>query len=477
MTFTILWKRIGWKYNEARVIDIEAFESARRFKRSGSRLVLSREEREALLLNWGASFHDIVESVRGNIKIKNQRRQTVTNLGKVERIEEAFESATRKLKSALMLRRSTGNKLKQLQEQANLAQSALTSLKIAEDRALSQLRGPSHYEAEEETNSEEDFETYPLSDYRTGTIEDNEVVMVSEDEDHRSGRYSATGNSTTKSETEIERFHRELELEMFGEEDIPSMVGQTLEVRRRGEKGGSRADDRMIAEDVSVASGMTERYSVDGFDEELLEKEQNRSMISEYLLEDADNDISKAEHAIQDQGEQDTNQYYYSSQPAPPMHEDQEAQKDHFGWGSMGATDFSNWNDSSEFVESKETYTEQQKATVPLHAGMTMFDDCALLGDAAKSKSKSYRRERRRSSRSSRRKKDTNAGPKIHYIPPPTHFSPSHWMDSPDPNSFSSRGHDTITISEDIFHDRTQMERQYYNNASYNNNGYGRNFY
>ena len=122
------------------MITIDSFEASKSYKKSTSHMILSREEREALLLNWGASFHDIIESVRSNLKIKNQRRQTVTNLGKIERIEEAFESATRKLKSALLLRRSTGNQVKRLQEQANLAQSALTSLKMAEDRALSEIR-------------------------------------------------------------------------------------------------------------------------------------------------------------------------------------------------------------------------------------------------------------------------------------------------------------------------------------------------
>jgi hypothetical protein len=47
-------------------------------------MVLTREERETLLLSWGISFHDIIESVRINVKVKNQRRQKVTNLGKVE---------------------------------------------------------------------------------------------------------------------------------------------------------------------------------------------------------------------------------------------------------------------------------------------------------------------------------------------------------------------------------------------------------
>jgi len=195
---------------------------------------------------------------------------------------------------------------------------------------------------------------------------------------------------------------------------------------------------------------MTDKYSVDGLDDELLALEQNRAMI--------------------DQGEYDGNQYFYSSQLVQPMHGDQRIQQNHPGWNSMGPSDFqrkSHLNGSSEFMQYQAPYIPQNE-TVPLHAGMTMFNDCALLGDENK---KSYRRERRRSSR----RKDTNAGPKVQFIPPPTHFSPSQWMDGPDPNAISSRRHDTITISEDVFNDRPPVQRQYYN--PYSNRAYPQSFY
>jgi hypothetical protein len=38
------------------------------------------------------------------------------------------------------------------------------------------------------------------------------------------------GNSTTASAKAIERFHQELEIELFGDQELPSMVGKTLEV-------------------------------------------------------------------------------------------------------------------------------------------------------------------------------------------------------------------------------------------------------
>ena len=270
-------------------------------------MILSREEREALLLNWGASFHDIIESVRSNLKIKNQRRQTVTNLGKIERIEEAFESATRKLKSALLLRRSTGNQVKRLQEQANLAQSALTSLKMAEDRALSEIRGTSHIEMDEEPKSQEAFNSFPLPNYGPSSSQGVES-------DDQSSRRISLGNSTSPSESEIERFYRELELEMFGDEELPSMVGQTLEVQLEN------GDRNIKTEECSVTSGITDRYSKEELDDELLEKEQNRSMISEYLLMEAvDNEPRKFDTSPHGHGEHDDNNFFSPTQLRNPL--------------------------------------------------------------------------------------------------------------------------------------------------------------
>jgi len=458
---------IGWKYGETRVIDIDRYEASRYPKRSTSRLILSREEREALLLNWGASFHDIIEAVRGNLKIKNQRRQTVTNLGKIERIEEAFETATRKLKSALMLRRSTGNKVRRLQEQANLAQSALTSLKIAEDRALSEIRGTRHVEIEEEPKTQEDFNSFPLSNYGPPPSnygpppsEDSEIRrphLIPEEKEQPS-KYSMAGNSITQSEMEIERFYRELELEMFGEEELPSMVGQMLEVPLRNGDRNYFRDSDFRSEESSVNSGMTDRHSKDGLDDELLEREQHRSMISQFLLEDADNESPRVDRAEQDQGEQDVNHFFYSLQPSQPLHMDQMATQNHPPWNSTSPMDFQ----ASRAMEYQDSYHGKQQ-TIPLHAGMTMFEDCALLGGQSGT---SYRRER---TRRSSRKKDLNAGPKIQFMPPPTHLTPSHWMDGSDPLIIPCGGQDTITISEDDYPERRQFSGQgshfYYGNT------------
>jgi len=440
---------IGWSYGKTRVIDVNSYEAARSYRKSPSHLILSREEREALLLNWGASFHDIIEAVRSNLKIKNQRRQTVTNLGKVERIEEAFESATRKLKSALMLRRSTGNKVKRLQEQANLAQSALTSLKIAEDRALSEMRGARRVPIQEAPKNNEDF---GISSSSTEDAESRRSHLILPEKEDQACSSKGGNNSTTQSELEIERFYRELELEMFGDDEelyeLPSMVGQMLEVPAIN----------ILNNDVSVlrldnaAADSNESYQdyKDDFDDALLERERNRSMISQSLLQDAESDNSK-------------NRNYVSSR-----YQHYEGRRPSYSADSRGQNPrMTRVNESSKYQES---HTNHQQ-TIPLHAGMTMFEDCALLG--GQNGMSAYREKKKK--RLSSHGRDPNAGPTVQYIPPPSHLPPSHWMEDSDQSLVPSRGHDTITICEDNFGGKNQNgNRDYY---SYNNVTFASNYY
>lgn len=62
-------------------------------------LVLSRQERESLLLEWGFTFHEIVESVRTIVRIKHQRRRTVNNV----RYERVWEEVV--VKPAILIKK------------------------------------------------------------------------------------------------------------------------------------------------------------------------------------------------------------------------------------------------------------------------------------------------------------------------------------------------------------------------------------
>jgi hypothetical protein len=72
-------------------------------------LILSRQDREELLMEWGASFAEIIEAIRLNVKVKNQRRRTVNAIGTYDRIEEMMENTTRQIKKTLQLKKKGGS--------------------------------------------------------------------------------------------------------------------------------------------------------------------------------------------------------------------------------------------------------------------------------------------------------------------------------------------------------------------------------
>eukprot|EP00536_Pseudo-nitzschia_multiseries_P010995 jgi/Psemu1/307809/fgenesh1_kg.355_\ len=219
----------------------------------------------------------------------------------------------------------------------------------------------------------------------------------------------------------------------------------------------------------SVNSVMSDR----DLDEALLEQEQNRSMISKYLLEDADIDSPKLDHLSFDNGEQDDNHHHnHSSQSTHQVHTEKVSSGNYSAWNSGNPLDFPNQNGAPGSVVEYQDRNHRHHQTIPLHAGMSMFEDCALLGGQRHDRS-SYRAKKRHSSR----EKDMNAGPKVQFIPPPTHLSPSHWMDRPDPDIFPTRGHDTITICEDDFGHGYYNGNRYRKSYSYNNSRIHPKFY
>lgn len=97
--------RLGWAHTLERTMELDEYEASRVDKRGQLDLVLTRQDREELLLEWGATFQQIIEAIRTNIKVKNQRRRTVNNLGTYDRWEEAMESASRKLKRTVLMQK------------------------------------------------------------------------------------------------------------------------------------------------------------------------------------------------------------------------------------------------------------------------------------------------------------------------------------------------------------------------------------
>lgn len=92
---------LGWTYDSSKdeTYSMDGYETAREAYRQHD-ILLSRYEREALLLQLGYSQKDIADSIRKTIRIKNQRKQTVDNLN-VSPVEEFLEKTTRRVKRIL----------------------------------------------------------------------------------------------------------------------------------------------------------------------------------------------------------------------------------------------------------------------------------------------------------------------------------------------------------------------------------------
>lgn len=108
---------IGWAHGATRTMSLDYYESRKVIRRNQMQLVLSRTERQRLLLNWGASGPEVVDSIRANIRVKNQRRRTVNNLGTYDKLEETLENVSRKLKYVLLLQTPTSQVVKRLQSE------------------------------------------------------------------------------------------------------------------------------------------------------------------------------------------------------------------------------------------------------------------------------------------------------------------------------------------------------------------------
>jgi hypothetical protein len=97
---------IAWDYDSVANYSIDEWEDSRMGnRRAYGDMLVSRDQRHAMLVEAGFSEKEIAGSVRNVLKVKFKRRQTVNNL-KASPMEELMEDARRKVKSAF----STGSR-------------------------------------------------------------------------------------------------------------------------------------------------------------------------------------------------------------------------------------------------------------------------------------------------------------------------------------------------------------------------------
>jgi len=269
---------IGWNYRESLKVNVNKYESIRGTRRVQGEMTLSRRERERLLDEWGFPSHIIAEGVRSALKVKHQRKQTVINAGKIAKLEEAFEGAAKRLKRALMLRRRTSDHVRELQEQANRAttMSVCTTESVekhSRDFSPSACNeGTADLELMKPTNSVAFNSTSmqaAVSNAVDEAAEEGSVInsfhrnLKSDGDDathsdaYTLGATTLGNNSASPSMIAMEKFYQELELELFGDEaELPSMVGQTLEVPQVSLSAQGDAYEDGVNDDITIASGI-----------------------------------------------------------------------------------------------------------------------------------------------------------------------------------------------------------------------------
>lgn len=90
---------IGWMHSLEEIFPIDEYDQ--KPKRFNDELIILRSEREERLLSLGYTDKEIADAVRSVKKCKNQRRQTIQNLG-AQPFEEALQSAGRKVKRLIV---------------------------------------------------------------------------------------------------------------------------------------------------------------------------------------------------------------------------------------------------------------------------------------------------------------------------------------------------------------------------------------
>lgn len=118
-------------------LGVEDYENTRPPRRSHFEMVLPRKVRHDMLRReWDVQQREIAEAVRRNVKVKNQRKSTVNNLDKATKMEEAMESASRKLKRIITFKKPVSHQVEELNEKADQAQKLRRSLLMKQRLSL-----------------------------------------------------------------------------------------------------------------------------------------------------------------------------------------------------------------------------------------------------------------------------------------------------------------------------------------------------
>ena len=197
---------ISWEYDpNTKTLSIDEYEKNRPARRSHIEMVLPRSVRTSMLRKeWDVTQRQIADAVRTNIKVKNQRRATVNNLDKADKVEEAMENAGRKLMRGLLLKKSTSQQVADLERQWQEAE------RQRKNAALQQQMAGEYDDGEDEDPTAEDEDSpveededmiRPAEETKTPTkkvVETKKIVVSS-----AKGKENVQSSKSTKEKTPV----------------------------------------------------------------------------------------------------------------------------------------------------------------------------------------------------------------------------------------------------------------------------------
>lgn len=137
MVLILFVDSIAWEYDpESKIISVEEYEDRRPPRRTHFEMVLPRTVRQQMLRSeWNVSQSQIAAAVRNNIKVKNQRRATVNNLGKATKMEELLENCSKKVKRGLFLQKSVTREVEEMTRKLEEAERLRRTAIIVEENS------------------------------------------------------------------------------------------------------------------------------------------------------------------------------------------------------------------------------------------------------------------------------------------------------------------------------------------------------
>ncbi len=291
--------RIGWNHDAPNISNVDDYEESRGPRKVNMEFVLGRSEREALLMEWNVDMKTIAESTRAANKAKSERRQTFINSRKLSKLEAVMEMTSKKLMNALLPTRRFNFGPEKPSESTSSEVFASDLSGAGDTVSITSVGDSEDIKSRSQTNDKiiEKLMNTSLDDPSTGRLDESDGGASNYDDFTLGATTLGNASAFSPSVIEMDKFYRELELEMFGEEiELPSMIGQTLEVPQdieRIDSNNTRSENAKIQDETLFYEN-----AISNLQSSHLEGHPNQSQRDSY----SNTSLHYAQHTYEDYG-------------------------------------------------------------------------------------------------------------------------------------------------------------------------------